>query len=58
MSPKEKAAGATAASLRPYSGRLNSIRIIRAPRGNASTLTTNPGHFMELERISTEPTPI
>jgi hypothetical protein len=58
MSTKEKAAGATAASLRPVSGQQMCIRIIRDPRGNASTLTMNPGHFMELRRISTEPTPI
>lgn len=58
MSPKEKAAVAAAAHLRPVSGRLIGIRIIRAPRGNASTLTAKSGNFLELGQISVELVPV
>jgi len=58
MSPNEKAAVAAAAQSSPFQGRTSVTRIIRTPRGNASTLTEKPGYFKETGRFSTEMAPV
>ena len=58
MTPNEKAAAATAAPQCPITGQKPVTRIIRNPRGNASTLTEISGDFKQIGRLSADLAPI